>query len=100
MNNESQDSEITQNVVKAISEALRIKPEKILPEARLFSDLGSESLDILDIRFRLEKSFGIKIEDGEIIASLGQGLTNQQIDDLFTVQNTIRFVQYKLMLKK
>ena len=91
------ESEIIQKVTAIISEALRVKPEKILPQSKLFSDLGSESLDILDIRFRLEKAFNIKIEDGEIISSLGQNLTNQQIDELFTVENTVRFVQYKLM---
>ncbi|MEM9704347.1 MAG: phosphopantetheine-binding protein, partial [Planctomycetota bacterium] len=40
--------------------------DEITPEATLVGDLGAESIDFLDIVFRLEKAFGIKIPRGEL----------------------------------
>lgn len=40
--------------------ALEVSEEDIILGARLHEDLGCESIDILDINYRLEKSFGIK----------------------------------------
>jgi len=45
----------------SISKALEIELDKIQMESRLTSDLGAESIDFLDIVFRLEKAFAIKI---------------------------------------
>jgi len=38
----------------------------VTPDATLFKDLGAESIDLLDIVFRLERNFGIKIPRGEL----------------------------------
>ena len=43
-----------------------VDEEEVTPEATLQGDLGAESIDFLDIVFRLEKAFGIKIERGEL----------------------------------
>ena len=42
------------------------KKRKSLPKATLQGDLDAESIDFLDIVFRLEKAFDIKIERGEL----------------------------------
>src|SRR3974377_2466058 len=47
-------------------EALGVDDEDISPQATLVGDLGAESIDFLDIVFRLEKSFDIKISRGEL----------------------------------
>lgn len=80
-------------------EAMRIDPEKITPQSRLFSDLGAESLDILDIRFRIQEMFGFQISDGEVIRRLGNNLTTQQIDDKFTVRSLMDYIQERLSSK-
>ena len=46
---------------KAIVETLGGKEETIKPESSLINDIGAESLDFLDINYRLEQSFGIKM---------------------------------------
>ncbi len=56
-----QDQEIYAKVEEAIVEALGVEPEEVEPHSGLFDDLGAESLDLLDIVFRLEKTFTIKI---------------------------------------
>lgn len=46
---------------KAIVETLRAEEKAITPESSLTKDLGAESLDFLDINYRLEQAFGIKM---------------------------------------
>lgn len=46
---------------KAIIETLRVDEKTIKPESSLMKDLGAESLDFLDINYRLEQAFGIKM---------------------------------------
>lgn len=52
---------VVQEVRKAIAEGIDIDIEKVKPEASLIKDLGAESLDFLDINYRLEQVFGIKM---------------------------------------
>jgi acyl carrier protein len=53
--------------VKAIvSEALDVPIGQVLNHSSLIDDLGAESIDFLDIVFRLESAFGIKISDDDI----------------------------------
>ncbi len=55
------------NKVKAVLvDALGVDDEDVTPTATLREDLGAESIDFLDIVFRLEKAFGIKIPRGEM----------------------------------
>ena len=61
-----EDKEIYEKVEEAIVEALGVEPEEVEPNSVLFDDLGAESLDLLDIVFRLEKTFDIKIPRGGI----------------------------------
>jgi acyl carrier protein len=58
--------EIRAGVTKVLVEALGVDEDDITPPATLFGDLGAESIDLLDIVFRLERVFGIKIPRGEL----------------------------------
>lgn len=64
MSNEK--SEILKSVKSIVSQALKVDEQKIAPGSSLIKDLGAESIDFLDIVFRLEKSFKIKIPKGEL----------------------------------
>jgi acyl carrier protein len=59
-------SDIFAKVQEALVDALGVDDDEVKPEATLQGDLGAESIDFLDIVFRLEKAFGIKIERGEL----------------------------------
>lgn len=52
---------VLREVKKAISEGIDIAAGSIRPESSLIRDLGAESLDFLDINYRLEQAFGIKM---------------------------------------
>lgn len=58
--------EIFQKVQATLVDALGVDEEEVTANATLRGDLGAESIDFLDIVFRLEKEFGIKIPRGEL----------------------------------
>ena len=58
--------EIFDKIRTALVDALGVDEEDVTPEATLVGDLGAESIDFLDIVFRLEKAFDIKIPRGEL----------------------------------
>ena len=60
------EDEIFDKVREALVDALGVDDDEVTPEATLQGDLDAESIDFLDIVFRLEKSFDIKIERGEL----------------------------------
>ena len=66
--------EIYSKVSATLVEALNVDEDDISPAATLQGDLGAESIDFLDIVFRLEREFGIKIPRGELFPeSIFQG---------------------------
>jgi len=58
--------EVFEKVQEVLVEALGVDDDEVTPDATLTGDLGAESIDFLDIQFRLEKAFGIKIGQGEM----------------------------------
>jgi acyl carrier protein len=58
--------EIFQEVQEVLVDALGVEDDEVTSEATLMGDLGAESIDFLDIVFRLEKAFGIKIPREEL----------------------------------
>lgn len=58
--------EIEAKVRDVLAEALCIDEDEVVPSATLTSDLGAESIDFLDIVFRLEQAFDVKIQQGEL----------------------------------
>ncbi len=58
--------EVFQKVQEVLIDALGVDDDEVTAEATLMGDLGAESIDFLDIVFRLEKAFGIKIQREEL----------------------------------
>lgn len=54
-------------VAKTIADALGCDLDEVKPDASLINDLGAESIDFLDLVFRLERAFKVKIPRGRII---------------------------------
>ena len=55
------EEEVFEKVRETLVDALGVDDDEIEAEATLTGDLGAESIDFLDIVFRLEKTFDIKI---------------------------------------
>ncbi len=58
--------EIFTKVQGVLVQALAVDDDEVTPDATLTGDLGAESIDFLDIVFRLEQAFGFKIAQGEL----------------------------------
>jgi acyl carrier protein len=58
--------EVFEKVQEALVDALGVDDDEVTPEATMVGDLGAESIDFLDIVFRLEKAFDIEIPRSEL----------------------------------
>jgi acyl carrier protein len=58
--------EIFKQIQVVLVDALGVDEEEVTPEAKLMGDLGAESIDFLDIVFRMEKAFNLKIPREEL----------------------------------
>lgn len=56
-------ADLDARVVRVVAEALARKPEEIFPHSSLVDDLGAESIDFMDIAFRLEDELDVQIPD-------------------------------------
>ena len=63
-------NDIDTRVAKVLVQALGVNERDVKPAATLQGDLGAESIDFLDIVFRLEREFMIKIPQGELFSDL------------------------------
>jgi acyl carrier protein len=62
----STNEEVFAKVREALVEALAVDDDDVTPQATMVGDLGAESIDFLDIVYRLEKGFNISISRGEL----------------------------------
>ena len=93
MDNILTEQEIFARLSAILQEALRVEPAKITPEARLCVELGAESLDLLDIRFRVDEAFGFRTKEEELIQSLGDGLGAVEIQENLTVWSLVLYIK-------
>jgi len=94
------DEKVFTTIQGIIAQALRVDTSKIVLEARIFTDLGAESIDILDIRFQIEQAFGFKISDEEIMRHIGDDLTAEEIQEQFTVESLVGYVKERFAEKE
>jgi len=83
--------EVLEVVTQIIAEALRAPRDKVRPGANLFLDLDAESIDLVDIRFRIEERFGFRVNQQVFVAGLGAG-EQPDIQKNFTVERVVAFV--------
>jgi acyl carrier protein len=58
--------DIASRVTAIVADALDVPAADVTPSASLIDDLGAESIDFLDILFRIESAFGIKIPEQDM----------------------------------
>src|SRR5258705_4712659 len=67
-------------VAATMADALACDAEKVKLDASLIDDLGAESIDFLDIVFRLERAFKVKIPRGKIVEDARGDLSESEFD--------------------
>jgi acyl carrier protein len=67
-------------VAETIAEALACDVAEVSRQSLLVEDLGAESIDFLDIVFRLEQGFGIQIPRGQIVEEARGDLSEDEFE--------------------
>lgn len=73
--------EIYSAVQNAIVDALGVGDDEVTPDATLLGDLGAESIDLLDILFRIERQLGVKIQASDLSAYVQGGIPDEEFGD-------------------
>jgi acyl carrier protein len=68
-------------VAETMADALGCDVEKVKLDASLIGDLGAESIDFLDIIFRLERAFKVKIPRGKIVEEARGALSEAEFEN-------------------
>jgi len=74
------EQEIIEKTNKVFEESFEIEKERLVPQAHIFTDLGLDSLDIVDLVVALQNSFGVKIRNEE------------GVRDIRTLQDIYQFI--------
>jgi acyl carrier protein len=74
-------ADVDSAVKEAVVEALALDDDEVTPESTLMDDLGAESIDLLDILFRVEKSTGVKIEASDLGDYMQGGIPDDEFSD-------------------
>ena len=82
------DSDVFAKVQGCFAEALGLDLEEVQFDSKIIDDLGAESLDFLDVVFRLERAFAIKIPRGGIekMAKDGVGGEDYEVQGVLTAK--------------
>jgi acyl carrier protein len=75
------NAEIQTAVQEAVVGALGVGEDEATPDATLMDDLGAESIDLLDILFRIERSTGVKIQASDLGDYIQGGISDEEFGD-------------------
>jgi len=74
-------ADVESAVREAVIEALALDDDEVTPDSTLMDDLGAESIDLLDILFRIEKGTGVKIEAADLGDYIQGGIPDAEFSD-------------------
>jgi acyl carrier protein len=74
-------NEIDQAVKDAVAEALALDEHEVTADATITADLGAESIDLLDVLFRIERATGVKLEAADLADYIQGGIPDEEFGD-------------------
>jgi len=83
------DAELIAAVNEVFADSFEIEPAKITPEAQIFTDLGLDSLDVVDLVAAIQKRFGVTVRDDERVRAI------RSMQDLYNYLIILRGEQNK-----
>jgi acyl carrier protein len=73
-----ENKQIFDIVVNALSETLGVEMDEVTADATLLGDLGAESLDLLDVLFRIQRKLEIKLSMKDITEMIQGGIPDEE----------------------
>ena len=74
-------TDIAQAVQEAVAEALALEEDEVTSDAAITADLGAESIDLLDVLFRIERATGVKLEAADLADYIQGGIPDEVFGD-------------------
>lgn len=90
--------EIHSAVQEAVVGALGVGEDEVTPAATLLGELGAESIDLLDILFRLERKLGVKIQAADLAAHVQGGIPDEEFGDENEIITPVGLAQLKKVM--
>ena len=75
------NTELYEKVRDCVAEALALDLDEISPESTLLDELGAESIDLLDILFRIDRATGVKVQSDELASYVQGGIPDEEFGD-------------------
>lgn len=75
------DDAVVRMVNEVFRDSFEIAPERLVPEAGIFADLGLDSLDMVDLAVALQKKFGVQLHG------------NPEVREIRTLQDLYGFIR-------
>lgn len=75
------DKDFLPQVREAVAEALGLDEDEVAPDSTLLDELGAESIDLLDMLFRLGRTTGLKIEAADLASYVQGGIPDEEFGD-------------------
>jgi len=88
--------EILKKITEVLVDALGVDDDEVTPDATLMGNLGAESIDFLDIVFRLEKAFDIKIAREELFPADSLMTDPELIDNGMLTEKGLALLKEKM----
>jgi len=86
------EQEIIDKTNKVFEESFEIEKERLVPSAHIFTDLGLDSLDVVDLVVALQSSFGVKIRNEEKVREI------RTLQDIYQFISSIKIEEGKKSL--
>ncbi len=71
--------DVVARVGRRVAEVLALSPAQVKAESRLMTDLGADSLDLVELMFLLEQEFGIRLTREDLSLSAQLGLPEEEL---------------------
>jgi acyl carrier protein len=84
--------EVFANLARMVGEALRVNVATITPDTNLILDLNAESIDLVDIRFRIEEAYGFQIDQRAFITAIAVDVPGADVAASLTMRRLTEFV--------
>jgi len=72
------EEETLNAVCEAVTDALGLDEDEVTPQSTITGELGAESIDLLDILFRIERLTGTRVQAGDLANYIQGGMTDEE----------------------
>ena len=73
--------ELAERQIRVGVDIVGVDEDEVTPDATLMDDLGAESIDLLDVLFRIERKTGTKIQAADLAEYVQGGIPDEEFGD-------------------